>query len=274
MDWKDYEIVTRYIYEALGKSVGVKIEGHGNDCKIKGKSGVEHQIDVLTSHSDGVHTYKTAIECKYWKDTVNKDIIMKVAEIIEDSSINKGVIVSKQGFTDDAISFAKYKNIGLVELREIVEEDMKDEPFIKHIKSTLRRPEITNIIIIPSLFNRAEQNQERVEYDCMTIKKSDGSEVPIGDLLTAFKKELHTEPVGEVIEKKIFMPMSKLINTHTTKTVFIDGLILKGVLIERDAGLILHPIDEVWLIMKSIFEDKSYTISRKGLIKEKGNKGL
>jgi hypothetical protein len=46
MDWKDYEKITKYIYETLGKEVGVKIEGHGNTCKVRVKSGGEHQIDV------------------------------------------------------------------------------------------------------------------------------------------------------------------------------------------------------------------------------------
>ena len=52
---------------------------HGGNCKVRGKSGVSHQIDVLTSHPDGVHTYKTAIECKYWDKYIDKDVIMKVA---------------------------------------------------------------------------------------------------------------------------------------------------------------------------------------------------
>ena len=94
MDWKQYEAITKYIYETLGKDYGVKIEGFGNACKVKGKSGVPHQIDVLTSHSDGVHTYKTAIECKYWDKSISKDTIMKVAEVVEDARLNK--VVSSQ----------------------------------------------------------------------------------------------------------------------------------------------------------------------------------
>ena len=109
LDWKKYAVVTKYIYETLGKESGVKIKGYGNGCKVKGKSGVSHQIDVLTSYSDGIHAYQTAIECKYWQEKINKDIVMKVAEIIEDAGINKGVIVSKKGFTEDGINYAKYK---------------------------------------------------------------------------------------------------------------------------------------------------------------------
>ncbi len=269
MDWKLYEEVTRSIYEALGKSAGVKIEGYGNDCRVKGKSEVEHQIDVLTSHSDGVHIYKTAIECKYWKDLVNKDIVMKVVAIIEDAGIDKGVVVSKQGFTEDAISFAKHTNIGLVELREIQDDDLIGEPSIEVISSTVRRPEINNIIIIPSLFNRSDVNEENVEYNCMILKKLNGDEVAVIDYIKEFQKELHTHPVNKMVEKKIFIPMSTLINTLTGKTLFIDGLIFNGVLTERDAGLKFYPVDEVWLIMKAIFEDRAYTISKKGIIREK-----
>jgi hypothetical protein len=59
LDWKTYESITKYIYETLGREFGVKIEGHGSKCKVHGKSGDEHQIDVLTSHSDGIHIYLT-----------------------------------------------------------------------------------------------------------------------------------------------------------------------------------------------------------------------
>lgn len=121
LDWRTYESITKYIYETLGRKTGVKIVGHGSNCKVLGKSGVNHQIDILTTHSDGIHSYKTAIECKYWKEKINKEIVMKVSVTIEDAGIEKGVIVSKAGFTKDGAEFVKYKNIGIVELREIGE---------------------------------------------------------------------------------------------------------------------------------------------------------
>ena len=39
-------------------------------------------------------------------------------------------------------------------------------------------------------------------------------------------------------------------------------------LTEKDAGIKFHPVDEIWLIMKSIFEGKTFTISKKGIIKQ------
>jgi hypothetical protein len=267
MDWKLYEEVTKYIYEALGKRHGVKIEGHGRDCKVKGKSGVEHQIDVLTSHSDGVHTYKTAIECKYWKDTVNKDIIMKVSDIIEDAHINKGVIVSKHGFTPDTILFAKYKNIGLVELREIEEEDWegREVPKILNVKSEILHAEILDIII--SNVGPRKTNEEQVMAD-LKIKLLDDKEIPFNNYLKEFEREIHKGKEGEIMEKIYPLKGVQLINTKTNSVTQINGIKLTGVLtITRDA-IKWHPADQIWFIMKSIFEEKTYTISKKGIIKE------
>src|ERR1700741_4596933 len=93
LDWKTYESITKYIYESLGSKAGVKVLGHGSNCKVLGKSGVDHQIDILTSHSDGIHSYRTAIECKYWKEKISKETEMKLSNFIEDTGIEKGVIV-------------------------------------------------------------------------------------------------------------------------------------------------------------------------------------
>lgn len=105
LDWKTYESITKYIYETLGKQSGVTIKGYGSTCKVIGKSGLSHQVDVITSHTDGSHTYETAIECKYRKEKVNKDVVMKLVQILEDTGISKGIIVSKSGFTRDGIQF-------------------------------------------------------------------------------------------------------------------------------------------------------------------------
>lgn len=53
----------------------------GNSCKVIGRSNIQHQIDVLTIHSDGIHSYGTAIECKYWNKKIDKDIVMKLSSI-------------------------------------------------------------------------------------------------------------------------------------------------------------------------------------------------
>ena len=123
MKWQAYEELVKDIYQQLGKLAGVRIECWGSSCKVRGKSGVYHNVDVLTSHSDGIHTYKSAIECKHWNKKVSKDPVAKLSVILDDTNIEKGVLVSKVGFTSDAKELAKSQNISLVQLREPRDSD-------------------------------------------------------------------------------------------------------------------------------------------------------
>ncbi|MFN8337160.1 MAG: restriction endonuclease [Cyclobacteriaceae bacterium] len=273
MDWKDYEEVTRYIYEGLGKKAGVKIEGVGNTCRVKGKSGASHQIDILTKHSDGVHTYRAAIECKYWQDKVNKDIVMKVAGIIEDAGINKGIIVSKMGFTDDAVSIARYRNIELVELREMDEADRKQrngntgiEFAMLNIGITCRRPEILDIIIDSK--NSGAVSEKRNHYQ-LSIHMKNGQDVPMDEYIMSFKtEELQKQTPDKVFEKYYTLPNANLVSRVTKESMPINGFTLKGKLTVTDMSKKLTLVDEIWLIMKSMFDDKSFTVSHMGMIQE------
>lgn len=266
LDWKKYESITKYIYETLGKESGVEIECYGNNCKVIGKSEVKHQIDVLTVHSDGIHNYKTAIECKYWKDKINKDIVMKVSEIIEDAGINKGVIVSKKGFTPDGISYAKYKNIGLVELREIEEKDLSDKKGIFDIKSWINRPELLGTVI--DAIDKTELDRENIEIDKVKIELTDGKQIPFIKYIRTFKKELHNIDFWQVFTKGYKLDGAHLINEKSKSKIKIRGIIFTGILTKLESKLKFYPVDQIWLIMKSIFEEKTFTISEKGVIRE------
>jgi Restriction endonuclease len=145
MNWQSYEEITKDIYAVLGKGTGVKIECYGNSCKVTGKSGVEHQVDVLTSHSDGIHCYKTAIECKYWKDRINKDIVMKAEAIKNDCNLDKAVIVSQMGFTSDGLSYAEHVGIDLVELREPLDKDWEGRIKTICIQMHIRMPNLIKL---------------------------------------------------------------------------------------------------------------------------------
>lgn len=268
LDWKEYESITKYIYETLGKKSGVKIECYGNNCKVTGKSEVKHQVDVLTVHSDGMHEYKTAIECKYWKEKINKDIVMKVSEIIEDAGINKGVIVSKNGFTPDGISYAKYKNIGLVELREVTDSDWKQKGEIFDFKSQVRSPKIMNIRIDNNL--GINQTGE-VKIKNFRVQYKTGEVRPFSDLIQVFNNQLHKEEPFNVISKYYSLPGAFIINDDNGSKTSINGVEFKGQLTVRDIDLGFKQVDQVWLIMKLHFEDKSFTISEKGVIQESNN---
>ena len=107
--WRDYEVLVKDIYQALGQARGVTIECWGSSCKVEGPPGTFHQIDVLTRHSDGLHQYRTAISCKNWNKKVGIPIVREFAQIVNDARLSKGIIVSKMGFTTPAKTYAESK---------------------------------------------------------------------------------------------------------------------------------------------------------------------
>lgn len=275
IDWKEYEAITKYIYETLGKEFGVTIEGYGHNFKVVGKSGVQHQIDVLTKQSNGVQQIVTAIECKYLKKKITKDIVMKVLGIINDAQIDKGIIVSKSGFTKDATDFAREYNIGLVELREIQEKDLLDNPKEIHIADLqlnhdilITRPQILKIDV-----GNNQHLEIRDEYDYFnySILLENQSIIPLIDYVNQFRKEVNLQnEKNKIITKHYDIQKAKLFKRLTQISIEIHGMTFSGQLIEIDASkkLTINLVDQVWLIMKTIFEERVFTFSDNGYIVE------
>ncbi len=266
MDWKYYEQVTKDIYETLGQKVGVQIVCSGKDCKVIGLSGVKHQVDVLTEHNDGIHTYSTIIECKYWNQKINKDLVMKVDSIVEDHRSSKGVIVSKIGFTPDAISFAKFKNIGLVELREIADSDWDGRLRKIVFEPTIYFPKITKLQLIltdPSI---------KPELDCpieFLEIVTDKDIIPVQNVVKDFTKKMAEINSEEPFEKLYPFQGSTVRNTLTGKEIPFGGIKIQGYIVKNNMDpLVVDGSDQVYLIMKSIFEKKTHAISRDGSIQE------
>lgn len=278
LDWKLYESITKYIYETMGKVDSVKIEGYGSSCKVPGKSGAYHQIDVLTSHSDRNRTYKTAIECKFWKKKINKDIVMKLAGIIEDADIDSGIIVSKSGFTPDGFKFAQHKNIKLIELREVNDKDLKgktkeipiaDLDILVNVQST--RPTILSID-----FGKGRSIVAKDEFDYIKffVQTRNGKTVSFYEYVNKFRSEINLHnKVSDIITKRYEIPDSTFFNSQTKESFKIDEVIFTGQLRVSNTSNELNftIVDHVWLIMNSIFENRTFTFSENGIIIEEIN---
>ena len=126
LDWQGYEKLVRDILEALGQAADVEIVCWGRSCVVEGPPGVSHQVDVLTSHSDGMNEYRTAVSCKWRNRKVGISHVRELASIVQEAALSKGVIVSKSGFTKGAKVLAAAKRIGLIELRKPTDEDWGD----------------------------------------------------------------------------------------------------------------------------------------------------
>ena len=272
MNWESYEDMVRYIYEHLGKQDGVEILCHGPNCKVEGKSDVSHQIDVLTSHKAGPHSYKTAIECKYWKNKVQKDTVAKLSEILEDANIEKGVVVSRSGLTQDAVKFAKYKNINLVELREPTDNDWKGRIKNILIDMHIHMPDVYGYEFIPDV-SAIRDNRKSYQIDALSSdifihvpnRKSESVDEIINQELSHRRsskegsEELHCVefPEGSVLsvpQNSVRMPI-KAIRFKSKITVVKEKIEIFG-------------RDYVAMIMSFMFEKKRLVISPDGEIRE------
>ncbi len=275
LDWKTYESITKYIYENLGRQHGVLVKGYGHNCKVTGKSGVSHQIDVLTRHSDRQHTYDTAIECKYWKQKVNKDVVMKVSAIIEDAGISKGIIVTRSGFTKDGLEYAKFKNIGLVVLREWNTNDKDITP--KEIALGILQIKLNIIATRPKLLqidlggNRFIDVNDEFDLFNYFILLRDGKRIPFYDYITDFRLDIADQKKMDIeITKSYKLPKSHLFRRGISESIQFDEIIITGKLTQKDESKNLEftLVDKVWLIMKSLFDNRRFSFSESGIIVE------
>ncbi|MBQ8830207.1 MAG: restriction endonuclease [Oscillospiraceae bacterium] len=115
---KNYEELVQEVYQAIldyeNKECGYqKIEVKHN-VKLKGKSGVLHQIDVYWAFTLGGVKYETLVEAKDWKNQVKMEQINSFKSELDDiPGFPKGVYVSRSGFQSGAITTAEHHGIKL-----------------------------------------------------------------------------------------------------------------------------------------------------------------
>jgi hypothetical protein len=85
-----------------------------HNVKLKGKSGAEHQIDVLVEYKAPLHTSRIIIEAKSYQNNIEKDIVMKLIQIQQDVSADRSILATTSDFTPGALQTAdQYANLEL-----------------------------------------------------------------------------------------------------------------------------------------------------------------
>jgi Holliday junction resolvase len=92
----------------LFESRGYQVQ---HDVRLRGRSGVEHQIDVLAFHNAPLHTSKIIVEAKSYQGSVDKDRVMKLIQIVNDLGADRGILATTSDFTPDAIKTAAGHNV-------------------------------------------------------------------------------------------------------------------------------------------------------------------
>lgn len=98
--------------------VAEMIKAHGyevtHNVTMVGKSGAPHQIDVLAEYRCPLHTSKMIVEAKAYSHHVSKDIVMKLANIMQDLGMGHAVLATTTEFSSGALTTAQqYKNLDL-----------------------------------------------------------------------------------------------------------------------------------------------------------------
>lgn len=115
--WDDFEIFVRDLYSE-DPSLSVQ-----RDVVMFGKSGAKRQVDVLVTHKTRFHTYSTVVECKRWKDKVDRPRIDILYATMEDLNASKGVMFTTVGYEEGALEYAKAKGIDLFTVRDLTPEE-------------------------------------------------------------------------------------------------------------------------------------------------------
>ena len=107
------------------------------------------------------------------------------------------------------------------------------------------------------------------KYKCFEVKCDCGKEKILREY--DFRKQINrlndkTKP----LTGKYKIPSSMLLNRQTGEKVNLDEILFTGQLTESDddRNLKYTIVDKVWLLMKSIFEERTFSFSENGIIIE------
>ena len=265
MDYKEFEAATAALYQALGQGNGITIEGYGARCRVVGRSGARHQVDVLAKQSNGLQTIRTAVECKYWQKKVGQEVVAKLATVIDDANIEKGAIVSKEGFTSGAIVLAKEHNISLVEMREPNDKDWEGKIKTVHITLYMDCPEFYDIEFIQPPDQTGQVINGAFAGRDIAIVEPGKQSNTLDTILNNAVSTVTT--TGQPIEVKFPRGTTIQISGYD-KHGRVDALRFKVRHITTKNDIVIDGAETIWLIVKEVFEGRQFNIERDGRIRE------
>jgi hypothetical protein len=90
---------------------------------LVGKSGAPRQIDVVIRHSQGLIEHLIVVECKYWKDNVERAQVDAFSTTVRDLNASRGILFSSTGFQAGALTQAKHEGIELFKVRDLRDQE-------------------------------------------------------------------------------------------------------------------------------------------------------
>ena len=117
-------------FEKLAEDIFNKLKKFQNEYSVQHDVLLDsqfgkRQFDILIKHEMAGFEYFTAIECKDHKSKISIKEIDNFESKLRDVNIQKGILISRNGFSNSAISKAKNTNISLCTAHEALSENWK-----------------------------------------------------------------------------------------------------------------------------------------------------
>lgn len=214
-----YEQLTQAVYQELLGREGDRSTEVAHNKNVRGRSGVEHQIDVLWRFRKGGVEHVVFVECKNYAAPLTLEKVRNFFAVLHDIGNCRGVMVTKTGYQSGVVEFAKYYGIDLKLLRKPTSEDwqgrVKDIVInvnVKQVVSTANCPLVTNFTMGAKDEDQVKRIAQLKESNRLTIPnpssiqfynhKKEPVETTLGWWLP---RQLPTvdKPAGGPYEKKI-----------------------------------------------------------------------
>jgi hypothetical protein len=174
----DYEKLAQKIYEEILALQGVENIDVRHNVKIKGKSGVEHQIDVFWEYKYAGVAHRVLIECKHYSHAVSLLHVRNLHGLTIDIPNSTGIIVTTIGFQSGAKEYADFYEMGLKLLRKPRGEDWDDCIQIVNIEMQVIRNHYLDFNL--SFDGKDQATRDIVEQD-PSVKSTNSAEIVVRD---------------------------------------------------------------------------------------------
>lgn len=175
----DYEKLAQNIYSEILAHQSVENINVRHNVKIKGRSGVEHQIDVFWEYKYAGTVHRVLIECKHYSHAVNLLHVRNLHGLTTDIPNSKGIIVTTIGYQSGAKEYADFYEIGLKLIRKPRGEDWDGCIQIVNIQMLILRNHYLDFKL--EFDGKDQVTREIAEKDPSVLTAKDSTEIVIRD---------------------------------------------------------------------------------------------
>jgi hypothetical protein len=111
-NWLEFELRPKLQFLEFLRQHGYEVT---ENAMVKGRSGAEHNVDILATRDDGVVVHTVAIEVEIARDRIGLDRIMDFDVKAYDSAIHDKVLIAIPALGEEAEKFASYQRIKVLD---------------------------------------------------------------------------------------------------------------------------------------------------------------